>query len=74
MHSETADWADDLISETMLKAMPHLAVLANLNLNQRKSWLYRVLKNAFLDQLRSRKREKRLAEQFAQVEIENVST
>jgi RNA polymerase sigma-70 factor, ECF subfamily len=65
-----SDWADDLVAETMFKALSNLALLTPLNEPQRKSWLYRVLKNKFLDDLRSRKREKRLVEQLIWIELE----
>ncbi len=68
-----SDWADDLVSQTMMKAMINLPVLARMNTYQHKAWLYRVLKNQFIDQLRKNKNELRLAEQFAQMEIESQS-
>jgi RNA polymerase sigma factor (sigma-70 family) len=64
------DWADDLVSETMFKAMPRFAVLSQLNAFQCKAWLYRVLKNQFLDDLRTRKRQKDLLERLAWLDWE----
>jgi RNA polymerase sigma-70 factor, ECF subfamily len=67
---EDADWADDLVADTLLKTMPHLGMLSQMHPSQCKAWLYRVLKNQFLDALRQRKREKRLFEQLAETEME----
>lgn len=69
---QDSDLSDDLVSETMLKAMPHLSTLAQMNPYQRKAWLYRVLKNQFLDQLRKRKREQHLLAELTRVEIETT--
>jgi RNA polymerase sigma-70 factor (ECF subfamily) len=60
-----ADAAADLVSETFLRAMPHLTLLECLNLFQRRAWLYRTLKNRFIDLQRARKRERALCEQIA---------
>ena len=68
--TQDSDWADDLVSETMLKSMAHLSTLASMNPYQCKAWLYRVLKNQFLDQLRKRKREQHLMEDLAKIESE----
>jgi RNA polymerase sigma-70 factor, ECF subfamily len=59
------DKANDLVSETFLQAMAHLPLLAQLNTYQRKSWLYRVLKNRFIDQRRAERRAQTLVEQLA---------
>ena len=60
-----ADRAEDLVSETMLRAMNHLPLLGQLNPYQRRAWLYRTLKNRFFDEQRARKREQALFEQMA---------
>ena len=57
------DRANDLVSETFLQAMAHLPLLEQLNTYQRKSWLYRVLKNRFIDQRRADKRAQTMVEQ-----------
>jgi RNA polymerase sigma-70 factor (ECF subfamily) len=44
--------AEDLVQETFLRAMAHLALLGALEPHQRRAWLFRVLKNLFLDQQR----------------------
>ena len=59
------DKANDLVSETFLQAMTHLPLLQQLNTYQRKSWLYRVLKNRFIDQRRAERRAQILVEQLA---------
>ncbi len=64
------DWAEDLVSETFLRAMPRMAVLSTMHPAQRRAWLYKVLKNVFLDHLRSQKREAHLSEMLGGSEIE----
>ena len=49
-----ADRAEDLVSDTLLKAMSHMSLLEQLNPYQRRAWLYRTLKNRFIDEQRSR--------------------
>lgn len=61
-----ADQADDLMQETFIRAMAHLELLDQLNPHQRRAWLYRVLKNLFLDAQSRRRREQALAEQLTQ--------
>ncbi len=58
------DAANDLVSETFMRAMAHLDLLATLNAYQRKAWLYRVMKNRFIDERRAAQREKVLVEQM----------
>ena len=65
-----SDWANDLVSETIFKALPRFSELSKMNAFQCKAWLYRVLKNQFLDDLRSHKRQKNLVEQLAWMETE----
>ena len=64
-----ADRADDLVSDTMLRAMAHLSLLGQLNPYQRRAWLYRTLKNRFLDEQRARQREQALLEQMTLLEM-----
>ena len=61
--------ADDLVQDTFMRAMAHLELLQRLNRHQRQAWLYRVLKNLFLDQQRARQREQVLAEQLYQLAL-----
>jgi RNA polymerase sigma-70 factor (ECF subfamily) len=45
--------------------MGHLPLLGVLNRHQRRAWLYRTLKNLFLDDLNARQRQENLAAQLA---------
>ena len=60
-----ADRADDIVQETFVRAMNHLELLALLNPYQRRAWLYRTLKNLYLDQESARRRQNALVEQLA---------
>jgi RNA polymerase sigma-70 factor (ECF subfamily) len=57
---------DDLVQETYIRAMGHLDLLDLLEPYQRRAWLYRTLKNLFLDGESARQREEALIEQVAQ--------
>lgn len=59
-------WADDLVQETFIRAMDHLDLLGQLEPYQRRAWLYRTLKNLFLDIARTHQRQEALVEQMAQ--------
>ena len=59
------DRADDLVQETLIRAMGNLALLQQLNRYQRQAWMYRVLKNLFIDGERSRQRQAVLVERLA---------
>ena len=59
------DRADDLVQETMIRAMGNLVLLGQLNRYQRQAWMYRVLKNLFIDQERARQRREVLVERLA---------
>jgi RNA polymerase sigma-70 factor (ECF subfamily) len=59
------DRADDLVQETMIRAMGNLVLLRQLNRYQRQAWMYRVLKNLFIDQERARQRREVLVERLA---------
>lgn len=59
------DRADDLVQETFIRAMGHLQLLGLLNRHQRRAWLYRTLKNLFLDELNARQRQENLTAQLA---------
>lgn len=56
------DSADDLVQETFLRAYAHLRKLALLKPHQQRSWLYRTLKNLFIDGYRAGKREQKLVD------------
>jgi RNA polymerase sigma-70 factor (ECF subfamily) len=61
------DEANDLVSESFMRAYTHLSLLGELSPPQRKAWLYRVLKNCFIDERRKRKREQALSAEMAWV-------
>jgi RNA polymerase sigma-70 factor (ECF subfamily) len=44
--------AEDLVQDAFVRAMSHLELLGDLTLGQRRAWLYRVIKNRFIDQVR----------------------
>jgi RNA polymerase sigma-70 factor (ECF subfamily) len=54
------DQAEDLVQEAFIKAAVHQEVLGQLNGRQRRSWLYAVLKNSFIDHVRRVKRQQKL--------------
>ncbi len=67
------DRADDLVQETMIRAMGNLMLLGQLNRYQRQAWMYRVLKNLFIDQERARQRQEVLVERLAwQTELDSA--
>jgi RNA polymerase sigma-70 factor (ECF subfamily) len=59
------DRADDLVQETLIRAMGNLVLLGQLNRHQRQAWMYRVLKNLFIDQERAHQRRTVLVERLA---------
>ncbi len=75
-HSLTLDEdrSEDLVQMTFIRTMAHLEQLRPLNHYQRRAWLHRTLKNLFLDQLRSRRRERELAEQLLQQALIEAQT
>ncbi len=63
--TQDEDQSKDLVQETMLQAMTHLHQLQSLNPYQRQAWLYRVLKNRFIDHIRAAKREQAFYQRLA---------
>lgn len=59
--------AEELVQEAFLRAMLHEDVPAGLQEMQRRSWLYRTVKNLYVDRIRHGKRET-LAEESLQRE------
>lgn len=59
------DVADDLVQEALIRALAHIQLLGRLNRHQRRSWLFRVLRNLFIDEQRTRRRQTALVEQMA---------
>ncbi len=54
--------AEDLVQETFLRALKHQTEFTGFGLYQKRAWLYRVLKNLFLDDLRRNARENKYIE------------
>ena len=65
--SRDQDWADDLVQETFIQALLHLSQLSLLNPHQRRAWLYKVLRNRFIDQQRAKKREEAFLTRLAEL-------
>jgi RNA polymerase sigma-70 factor, ECF subfamily len=63
------DRVDDLVQETMIRAMGNLWLLGQMNPWQRRAWLYRVLKNRFIDEERTRTRQAKLMEYLPDREL-----
>jgi RNA polymerase sigma-70 factor, ECF subfamily len=59
------DQADDLVQEAFIRAAAHKDLLAQLNGQQQRAWLYRVVKNCFIDQVRAYKRRLELLRKLA---------
>ena len=59
------DRADDLVQETLIRAMGNLVLLQRLHPHQRQAWMYRVLKNLFIDEERRRDRQEALYKNLA---------
>lgn len=67
------DRADDLVQETLIRAMGNLVLLQQLNPYQRQAWMYRVLKNLFIDGERRRERQEALYEHLVwEAELDTV--
>lgn len=56
--------ADDLMQNTFMRAMTHLKLFEMLKPYQRRAWLYRTLKNLFIDEERANQRHQFIVEQF----------
>jgi RNA polymerase sigma-70 factor (ECF subfamily) len=54
------DQAADLVQEAIIRAAAHTTQLDSLAEEQRRAWLYTVVKNRFIDQLRSARRRQEL--------------
>lgn len=50
--------AEDLVQDAFVRAMSNLELLVGLSGGQRKAWLYRVIKNRFIDGVRRAERWK----------------
>lgn len=60
------DEADDLVQDTFLRAMGNRMLLEGLHPSKRRAWLYRTMKNLFIDRERNRQREAALREELQQ--------
>ena len=69
-HSMTGnrDTAEELLHEAFLRAMLHEDTLSTLKEQQCRSWLYRTVKNLYVDRLRHGKREI-IADEFPEPSI-----
>ena len=59
------DRADDLVQDTMIRALANLHLLDSIGHYQRRSWLRRTLKNLFIDEYRSFSRQRSLVERLS---------
>lgn len=74
-HQELVGWchsmagnlhtAEELVQEAFLRAMLHEDILAELQEQQRRSWLYRTIKNLYVDRIRHGSKET-IVEEFTQ--------
>jgi RNA polymerase sigma-70 factor, ECF subfamily len=64
--ASNGDEADDLVQDTFVRAMGHLSTLADLPPGKREAWLYRTLRNLFIDRRRMYGREAKLQEAFTE--------
>lgn len=53
------DRAQDLVQETLIRIFTHQDLVTSLNFYQQQAWMYRTLKNKFLDDKRKDQRELR---------------
>jgi len=44
--------AEDFVQEAFVRAMDHALLLENLKEQQRRSWLYRTIRNLYIDRIR----------------------
>lgn len=49
--------AEDLVQEAFLRALQNAELLQNLHENQQKAWMYRTVKNLYVDKIRHTSRE-----------------
>lgn len=55
--TQDRDMAKELVQEGFLRAIDHYDEIEGLDLHQQRAWLYRTIKNIFIDNIRKRKRE-----------------
>jgi RNA polymerase sigma-70 factor (ECF subfamily) len=61
------DQAEDLVQEAFIRASAHADLLVQLDSAQRRSWLYTVVKNRFIDQLRAARRRQEILQALAEL-------
>jgi RNA polymerase sigma-70 factor (ECF subfamily) len=61
------DQADDLVQEAFIQAAAYQELLSSLNGQQRRSWLYTVVKNRFIDHVRGFRRQQKLLQGLADI-------
>jgi len=61
------DQAEDLVQEAFIRASVHADLLGQLDSAQRRSWLYTVVKNRFIDQLRAARRRQEILQALAEL-------
>ena len=61
------DQADDLVQEAFIRAADHAGLLEQLDGPQRRSWLYTVVKNRFIDHLRAARRKQAKLQALAEL-------
>ena len=70
--TQNASLADDLVQEAFLRALINSQLLEHLRENQRRAWLYRTVKNLYLDRVRHSAYETAQENVPEQTEIRNV--
>lgn len=60
--TENLQTAEELVQEAFLRAMLHEEILETLDEKQCRSWLYRTIKNLYVDRLRHNSRETMMEE------------
>lgn len=60
--TENLQTAEELVQEAFLRAMLHEKILETLDEKQCRSWLYRTIKNLYVDRLRHNSRETMMEE------------
>ena len=57
MMTQDRDMAKELVQEGFLRAIDHFDEIEGLDFRQQRAWLYRTIRNVFIDNIRKRKRE-----------------
>ncbi len=62
MMTQNEDMAREIVQEGFLRAINHYGDISGLDFNQQRAWLYRTIKNVFIDTMRKRKNESLFAD------------